>query len=132
MGRSYLFECPKCSYKSTVSGGADAGLDCAVQTVVCRDCRKLLDAIVRLRVVQNGNLKAAQGNPTSKSTFPPPFEHVLRQLPLPTSQPFHWADFPLRCPVSATHTVERWNNPGKCPKCGAFLEKGGLPFRIWG
>ena len=50
MGRSYWFECPKCGYRAKVSGRADRGLSFFVQTILCRDCRELYDAVIRLRV----------------------------------------------------------------------------------
>jgi hypothetical protein len=37
----------------------------------------------------------------------------------------------LHCPVSKNHSVHAWNDPGKCPRCGAFLEKSSLPYRLW-
>ena len=32
---------------------------------------------------------------------------------------------PLRCPKSAKHQVERWKDPGPCPKCNQPLINGG-------
>ena len=49
MGRTYHFDCPYCHYQARVSGGADTGLNCAVQTIVCLDCRQLFDVFTRLR-----------------------------------------------------------------------------------
>lgn len=129
MGRSYLFECPKCTYKTTVSGGVDHGQDCTVQTIACRDCRKLFDAIIRLRVLSSTKSSKLQGE--NFPTTPPPFEEVVSRLPLPKSRGFRWFDFKPQCPVSKSHRVEVWNNPGKCPVCGSFLERDGLPFRLW-
>lgn len=134
MGRSYLFECPKCGYKATVSGGADAGFEFSVQTTACRDCRKLFDSVVRWRVPDRG-LKI----PTEfqrlrfrkSSETPPTMETALSRLPLVGVRKFKWALFPIRCPVSRAHRVSTWNEPGKCPRCGTFLEKNALPFRYW-
>jgi hypothetical protein len=134
MGRSYLFECPKCGYKATVSGGEDEGLDCRVQTAHCRDCRKIFDAIIRLRVQRPASVRLK--NPSElrlgkNSERPPAFEQVVHKLPLPTSKNYQWAEFDLQCPVSSSHKVQAWRDPGKCPICGVFLEQGGLPFRTW-
>ncbi|HYG23321.1 MAG TPA: hypothetical protein VEH04_11105 [Verrucomicrobiae bacterium] len=131
MGRSYVFECPKCTYKTVVSGGADAGVDCSVQTIHCGDCRKLYDAVIRLRVIQDGTSLGAGVTPLRKRERPPVFDDVRQQLPKPAGGRFHWKIFPLRCPVSARHSVEVWSDPGKCPVCKSFLEKGGIPFRLW-
>ena len=49
MGKTYLYECGLCHYRVKVSGGTDAGVDCDVQTVVCRDCRELFDVFTRVR-----------------------------------------------------------------------------------
>lgn len=136
MGRSYLFECPKCSYKAEVSGGLDSGLDFSVQTAACRDCRSVFDSVVRIRIPDGGltflsdfqrmRLRRAQAE------TPPSFESVLNRLPLPlAARKFQWAQFKIRCPVSLTHRVNAWYEPGKCPRCGNYMEKNVLPFRYW-
>jgi hypothetical protein len=61
---------------------------------------------------------------------PPAFALILNQLPFSGSH-FAWVQFGIRCPVSATHQVRLWNEPDKCPKCGVYLDKSALPFRIW-
>ena len=50
MGRSYWFECVRCGYRAKVSGGSDRGLNVFVQTVVCRECKELFDAVTKLRL----------------------------------------------------------------------------------
>jgi len=35
------------------------------------------------------------------------------------------------CPVSEFHRVETWRYPGRCPRCGNFLEKNGFAYQIW-
>ena len=115
MGRSYLFECAKCGYQASVSGGADSGSEFCVQTATCRDCRALLDCVVRLRVPDAG-LKI-------------PSE--LQRLPPLSTKKFKWVSFKIRCPVSPAHRVHAWNEPGKCPRCGNYLDKNALPFRYW-
>jgi hypothetical protein len=44
---------------------------------------------------------------------------------------FKWVSFKIRCPVSPIHRVHAWSDPGKCPRCGNFMEKNALPFRYW-
>lgn len=34
-----------------------------------------------------------------------------------------FAEIPIRCPRSKKHTVERWTDPGPCPKCGKPMEQ---------
>jgi hypothetical protein len=62
MGRTYLFECPKCEYSARVSGREDRGFTVCVQTIVCRDCRRLYDAVVRLRVSASGPSPATRSD----------------------------------------------------------------------
>jgi hypothetical protein len=33
--------------------------------------------------------------------------------------------------VEGKHQIESWRDPGRCPRCGNFMEKMGLPFRLW-
>ena len=121
VGKTYQFECELCQYRVKVSGGADAGLDCEVQTVACRDCRELFDVFtrVRRRATVTGKFKSLQPEI-------PPLQ--LRAVPV---KPPGWKKVELACPVSAQHRVEPWQDPGRCPRCGCFMEKSGLPFRIW-
>jgi len=135
MGRSYLFECSKCGYQATVSGGADEGFEFCVQTAACRDCRTLFDSVVRWRVPDTGlkifpdfqraRLRKAEQEP------PPTLEAAINRLPPVGVKKFKWVAFKIRCPVSPLHRVRPWKEPGKCPRCGNFLEKNALPFRYW-
>ncbi len=43
MGLLHTFRCPACRYAAEVSGGPDAGMQVATQTVACLDCRALFD-----------------------------------------------------------------------------------------
>jgi ribosomal protein S27AE len=139
MGRSYWFECPRCGYRAKVSGRADRGVSFCVQTILCRDCRELYDAVTRLKVpAESGGLAGAGAlhqarlpkvRPTN--TPPPTFPSALSRLPLAGAKRSRWLPFKLQCPVSALHRVRSWNDPDQCPKCGVFLEKGGLPYRLW-
>ena len=125
MGRTYHFECPYCHYRAKVSGVADSGVHCEVQTVVCRDCRELFDVFTKLR---------RRAGVEEKIKFPgffrpeiPPV--ILRDASVP--QRLVWHKFSPACPVDAKHFVESWRNPGRCPRCGNFMEKDGLPYRLW-
>ena len=141
MGRSYEYECPKCGYKARVSGRADTGAMVAVQTVFCRDCREIRDAVIRVKVVESFNawsentllsLRKGPGkNSKATSALAPRLESVLNRLPIFRALGANWEDFKPGCPVSPHHRVQVWNDPGKCPRCGIFLERGALPYRIW-
>lgn len=122
MGRVYLFTCERCEYQARVSGGADEGYHCITQTVTCHDCKMLQDAVVRMRVPEDP--------PRLKRLLPAPVD--ARDVLLFGQPPrTKWTDLKLACPVAAHHRVERWNAPGKCPRCGNYLERGALPFRVW-
>lgn len=121
MGKTYVFECGLCHYRAQVSGGADSGVDCNVQTVVCLDCRELFDVFTKVR---------RMASPAGK------FKPKLPEIPpaaLPGS-PAHetgWANFKPACPRNPKHSVESWQAPARCPHCGNFMEKNGIPFRLW-
>jgi len=140
MGHSYCFECSRCGYRAKVSGRADRGLDLFVQTIVCRDCKELYDAVTRLRISEErhfGGLKpfnwrrSGQMSKTLCPKNPPSFQAALSRLQARGIGHSHWLQFRLQCPVSATHRVQSWDEPNKCPRCGLFLERNVLPYRIW-
>ncbi len=139
MGRSYWFECSRCGYRTKVSGRHDRGLDFFVQTILCRDCKELYDAVVRLRMPDESALAfkplakqlAKNSNLQRAPTAPPTFQAVLNRLPYSNVRRFRWVRFKPQCPVSHLHRVEKWNDPDKCPRCGIYLEKNVLPYRIW-
>jgi hypothetical protein len=138
MGRSYWFECPRCGYRAKVSGGADRGLTFLVQTILCHDCRELYDAVTRLKVRDDSikmwglaGWRLARSGPQRSYGAPPSFQAMLSRLPQTGVKRFRWLPFKLQCPVSAIHQVRSWNDPDKCPRCGVFLEKSALPYRLW-
>lgn len=139
MGRSYWFECSKCGYRAKVSGGEDRGTDLFVQTILCKDCKQLYDAVVRLRVCDGQSVADAQACAqergfslnTSWSLAAPSFNNLLNRLPLSGLWRARWLQFKPQCPVSTKHYVRGWSDPDKCPRCGVFLERNGLPYQVW-
>ncbi|HNQ72461.1 MAG TPA: hypothetical protein PKN95_02505 [Verrucomicrobiota bacterium] len=138
MGRSYLFECVKCGYRASVSGRSDRGPHLAVQTIHCLDCRELYDAVTELKVpvapgatLNQWKLKPGPFDSGPDETPAPTFAHALNVLVVGSDKPLAWKKFRRRCPVSPRHRIRTWQAPGKCPKCGAFLDGSGLPARIW-
>jgi hypothetical protein len=121
MGRTYSFECPRCEYRVQVAGGVAEGIHFAVQTIACADCKALYDAVIRCKATPR-----QQDNPPPTA---PKFTTVLNRLPL--RGPRQWLKFKPACPVSPRHYIRPWKQPGKCPKCGTYLEPGALPFRLW-
>jgi hypothetical protein len=141
MGRSYWFECAKCGYRARVSGRADRGLNFAVQTILCHDCKELFDAVTRMRVpnppgfsnaFRLGAWRNLGGLFSSRSAGrPPSFQAAVNRLPQPALNQFRWLHYRLQCPTSPSHRVQSWSEPGKCPRCGVFLERHALPYKIW-
>jgi len=146
MGRTYHFDCPHCQYRACVSGGADTGLNCAVQTIVCLDCRQLFDVFTRRRrpVDHDTPVPASVPARSGRKLLPtgiiiPPLrllENVwsifssARRSTSPVKQ-WHWENVKLICPVVGSHRVKIWNAPGRCPRCGNYLEQNGFPWRLW-
>ncbi len=144
MGRSYWFECSKCGYRVKVSGREDRGLNVFVQTVQCRECKELYDAVIRLRIPDEVREPVRPGfrfsrwapprpqrRPWNLNGRPPTLQTVLGRLPYFGSRRFKWLCFRIQCPVSPLHSVAAWSDPGPCPKCGIFLDKSAVPYRIW-
>ncbi len=125
MGRTYQFECLLCHYRTQVVGGAASGVHCEVQTVTCRNCRELFDVCTRLRRRESLGPKWADKFLGFNQQEIPPV--VLAS----SSTQLGWQTFPLACPVQPQHFVETWQDPGRCPRCGSFMEKNGFPFRAW-
>jgi len=131
VGKTYLYECPQCQYRAKISGGVDGGLHCEIQTVICRDCRQLYDVIKRQR---------RRVDAVDRVRFPgfyrpeiPPVilgQSSVNASPAPPVS-LVWQDIGLACPVDPKHFVEPWNDPGRCPRCGNFMERGGFPLRAW-
>ena len=138
MGRSFWFECSKCGFRANVSGQFDRGLNVAVQTIHCRDCRKLYDAVIHLRVPDelkerslNFGLRPRISPPQRAPASPPVLQVLVNRLPYKGIKYFRWMRYKPQCPVSAYHQVREWNAPDKCPRCGIFLEQNAIPYRIW-
>jgi hypothetical protein len=136
MGRSYWFECSRCGYRVRASGGLDRGRDFYVETIVCAECKQVYDAVTRLRFPRQQLL--APGFRPLRSRVdarppkrPPTFEAVVSRLPYEGVRHLRWIHFGLQCPVSPSHRVRSWSDPGKCPRCGIVMEKGVLPYRVW-
>ncbi len=131
VGKTHLFECPQCHYRAKVSGGADGGWHCEIQTVVCRDCRELFDVFTRQRR-RAGAAESVKFPGFYRPEIPPAVLGDSSVNPSPKPLPrLIWRDYKLACPVEPVHFVEPWRDPGRCPRCGNFMEKNGFPFRVW-
>jgi len=138
MGRSYLFECAKCGYQTAVAGGNESGLQVVVQTIQCLDCRALHDTVIELKVPttptvthKRWKLKPTPFDSNPCEEKPPALAEALNRLVIGSGKRFRWVKYKLACPVSDRHRIREWRQPGKCPKCGVFLDGGGMPFKTW-
>ena len=125
MGKTYLYECGLCHYSVRVSGGSAAGVNCETQTVLCRDCRELFDVFRKVR---------RQSSPVGKFRAMNP-EIPPAGLAGSPAKERSWEKPELACPMEydkkIKHRVEVWNDPGRCPRCGNYMEKNGMAFRLW-
>jgi hypothetical protein len=132
MGRTYHFQCTQCQYHADLSGGADSGLHCDLQTILCRECRELFDVFTRVRRVAGRREFARNFSAFERLEIPPVILRDSLFAPRRSApRQFEWEKLKLACPVSAKHFVEAWRHPGRCPRCYAFMAQEGLPFRVW-
>ena len=129
MGKSFLFECTKCGYRAVAAGGRTEGNDLKVQTIVCKDCRSIYDCVVSLRVDATPQFwKSFAGLPQEVA---PSVQSALARLRLSSIEASEWRECEPACPVDATHRFDLWTAPDRCPRCKAYLEGGGIPYRVW-
>jgi hypothetical protein len=132
VGRTFHYQCTQCRYRARISGGTDSGRDCDVQTIICRECRELFDVFTRVRRVAGQNESAKNFSAFVRVEIPPVIlQHSLFAQKRAAPRRFEWQKIKLECPVAAKHFVEAWKDPGRCPRCHAFMEAEGLPFRVW-
>ena len=132
MGRTFHYHCTQCQYRARIAGGADSGVNCDVQTVFCRECRELFDIFTRVRRTAGHREFAGKFPAPVRPEIPPVIlrESLFARKPAEPRR-FEWQKIKLACPVAAKHFVETWKHPGRCPRCYAFMEQEGLPFRVW-
>jgi hypothetical protein len=130
MGRTYVFDCVKCGYQAKVAGGLAEGLEFTVQTIVCHECRELTDAVISAKVAAVPS--ANELKPESEAgSSPPSFADIINRLPLMMRIPTRQENFAPVCLPFPSHEIRPWNQPDKCPRCGAFMECSAIPFRQW-
>lgn len=96
MGSGFQFKCAKCGYEAMVSGGLDCGMVAVVRTMLCDDCRELVDV-----------LTGAYGQ--EGKTGDPKLDTDLG-----------------RCPECNGTNVSEWPKKRPCPKCDGKMRKLGL------
>lgn len=132
MGKTFHYQCPQCQYRANISGGTDSGVDCEVQTIVCRECRELFDVFTRVRRLVGHREFARKFTAFARPEIPPVIlRNSLFASKAAEPRRYEWQKEKPVCPVAAKHFVEPWKHPGRCPRCHAFMEPAGLPFRVW-
>jgi hypothetical protein len=146
MGRCYAFTCPKCNFVAHVSGGEDGGMHCFTRTIHCLDCQDLFDVVTHLRQKRLGAFGLRKGvglvNQAPKSWLPLPLHTTCSGLVrkrdvrltgkvLPAGRFARWLEFHLQCPNGKRHRIQDWTAPGRCPRCGTFLDQTVVHYRIW-
>jgi hypothetical protein len=137
MGRTYLFECSHCGYQAKVSGGVDDGFRRITQTIECLDCKDLHDVPIRTRATEVNVCKSrekwgAKPFTTIAGGSDPSLFCKLTDRMLTTGlSETKWSMLKPACPHSSRHRVRPWNSPGRCPRCGTYLERTLMPYRIW-
>jgi len=91
MGTTYLFVCDQCKYHSKVSGGEDCGFLVKTKTMVCNDCKTLVDVSTEF----HAHVKKK--------------ERFTHDIPIGN------------CPKCQGSNVSEWCNPGPCPKCAGMM-----------
>jgi len=133
MGRTFRFECSKCGYRAAVAGGFQQGQQVAVQTIVCLDCRELVDAVTEIKLPARAakTLSHWKLKPDADAERAPSLAAALNRLKVAQGGPSRWLQFKPACPASVRHRIRIWKQPVKCPKCSHFLDGGGTPFKLW-
>ena len=101
MGQSFVFNCNKCDYETSVSGGRDCGMLAVVQTMVCESCKELVDVLI-----------GSEGQDDRKTGD----KETDSRMGL--------------CPKCKGKNVSIWEEPFPCPKCKGKMTKGRLEL-LW-
>ena len=94
MGALCDFQCKGCGYQTRVSGGPDHGFTVETNTMVCLDCRELVDVITGI----------VEGAPEEMVS--------CRESDIGT------------CPNCKGRSLAAWHTSTPCPKCGQQMTQG--------
>ncbi|TET37261.1 MAG: hypothetical protein E3J72_06365 [Planctomycetota bacterium] len=102
MGSAYKFVCGKCGYNATASGGKDRGFIAEVETMICRNCKELVDVTIGLADEMSGKIEKRIGEDIGK------------------------------CPKCKSSDVEPWDPEAKpCPRCQNHMEQSEEVIIMW-
>ncbi len=117
MAQIRQFRCPNCDFRAEASGGEDRGLEIYIQTVVCNECKELLDVPMRRFELpkdkaqvfpdpQQKPLLSAwvkfKAGEMSRASKP---DSVAAQYP---HLAHYWKKVNLKCPNNPYHKVQAW------------------------
>ncbi len=153
MGRAYRYHCDRCGYRADVCGAQVEASGFQMTTVHCKECRCLYDLLSRIeldRPIADGTKDAHPARylnlPENKwreleHRFGLPSRSLLRKKTLKfkikAASPYQnrltqvWYQLVLECPSKVKHRVHSWKEPGRCPRCHDYLQRGALPYRGW-
>ena len=93
MGKIFEYKCGQCEYTASVSGGRGVGMTAVVQTMICLDCKELVDVLIGRFGIDG-----------------------------PTGDPDFDNDLNL-CPECRGSQVRPWSKKRPCPRCGERMSK---------
>jgi len=102
LGTHFKFNCTRCRYTATVSGGLDYGMVAVVQTKICLDCRELVDVLIGARDKVGDK----------------------------TGAPERDAEMNL-CPLCQGKQLETWPETRPCPRCNKPMQDNGELVEMW-
>ena len=153
MGRAYRYHCDRCGYRADVCGAQVGAPGFQMTTIHCNECRCLYDVLSRVeldRPIADGTKDAHPARYLNLSEnkwrelehrFGLPSRSLPRKKTLKfkirTASPYQnrltqvWYRLVLECPIKVKHQVHTWKEPGRCPRCYDYLQRGALPYREW-
>ncbi|MGB1054453.1 MAG: hypothetical protein ACPHDL_01575 [Limisphaerales bacterium] len=153
VGRMYRFQCDRCGYRVDSIGGQLQGPGFELITIDCRHCRRLFDVLSKIELLRPISERVFRPSTSLAWTLPPSrWSQVEQHMGLVTGSLTRKRDFRYRlkahtplvkrptqtiyqlvieCPRKASHPVRKWQEPGRCPKCADYLQRGAMPYREW-
>ena len=103
MGKAYNYKCDNCGYSAIVSGGRDFGFVAVVKTMICEDCKNLVDVLIG---------RHGKDGATGDIEYD-------RKLNI--------------CPICAGKNLKAWPTNHTCPRCSANMirSRNGSDVILW-
>lgn len=153
MGRAYRYDCDRCGYRVDICGGSIEVADFHMNTIHCVECRALYDVLSAIELPRPISDRAF-APPTSRflnitderwgaienrlglrtCTLVRKKElrfSVKANTPLAKRLTQTWYTLKIECPRNEHHRIKHWKEPGRCPRCFDYLQRGALPYREW-